>query len=275
MVKCCKCIIIAFAITSVFTACRTNDIPETHYRQFDTGTSIRYEKDMLHFSLRNTLECPLRFYIKGNGSLSSIPCLTLSPGKDTLIKIPAAENIARTATVTTAFGDLSQKIAPNKMSLPFPAGKSYKVIQAYNGSYSHKGYYARYSIDFSLKTGDTVCAADAGYVVGIIKDYSHSGDSSEWKDFSNFITIYHPHSGLFTQYVHLKQNGSLVKVGDRAERGQPIGLAGKTGWTNIEHLHFNVLVPADSNDGLKGLPVFFEEGYNGLFLKNGDNVTKK
>lgn len=274
MVKCCKCIIIAFAIALVFTACRTNDVPETRYRQFDTGTSIRYEKDTLHFSLRNNLKCPLRFYIKDDGNLSAMPHLTLPSGKDTLIKIPAAENIAQTAKLSTSFGDLSQKIIPNKMSLPFPAGKSYKVIQGYNGTYSHNGDYARYSLDFSLKTGDTVCAADAGYVTGIIKDYSRGGDSSEWRDFSNFITIYHPHSGLFTQYVHLKQNGSLVLVGDKVERGQPIGLAGKTGWTNIEHLHFNVLVPADSADGLKGIPIFFEEGYNGLFLKNGDSVKK-
>ncbi len=268
-------VVFCLGITILTPRCSTHPLPQTRYRQFDTGTSIRYEKDTLHYHLRNTLKCPLRFYITGEGSLKNIGHITLPAGKDTLIHLPASAEIANTATVRTAFGDLNQKIIPNKMSLPFPSGRSCELVQGYNGSYSHEGDYARYSLDFSLKTGDTVCAADAGYVVGIINDYKRGGDSSGWRDFSNFITIYHPHSGLFTQYVHLKQKGSLVAIGDMVERGQPIGLSGKTGWTNIEHLHFNVLVSADTDEGLKGLPVEFQEGYNGLFLHNGDTVTKK
>ena len=56
-----------------------------------------------------------------------------------------------------------------------------------------------------------------------------------------FIAIYHTQSGLYTQYVHLNHKGVLVKLGDYVKKGQPIGISGMTGFTTIEHLHFNVI----------------------------------
>ncbi len=146
-------------------------------------------------------------------------------------------------------GDLKKEIIKEKFSLPFPKNRSYKIIQGYNGSHSHNTDYSRYAIDFSLKINDTVCSAADGYVVGVIKDYELGGTTEDWIDYSNYITIYHPKSGLFTQYVHLIKNGSFVKVGDTVIKGQPIGLSGMTGYTTVPHLHFNVLKP-DKKEGL-------------------------
>ncbi|WP_307781534.1 M23 family metallopeptidase [Chryseobacterium sp. NKUCC03_KSP] len=92
--------------------------------------------------------------------------------------------------------------------------------------------------------------------------------------YSNFITIYHPKSGLFTQYVHLKKDGSFVKVGDAVKRDQPIGLSGATGFASGEHLHFNVLVP-EKGKTLKSVPFSFENNLTSQSLKKNMKVTKK
>ena len=171
-------------------------------------------------------------------------------------------------------GDLDRKIDYNKMGLPFCKGKSYKIVQGFNGQYSHHTDYSRYAIDFGLQTNDTICAADDGFVVGVIKDYTIGGNDKRLQEFANYITLYHPHSGLYTQYAHLKYNGSLVKVGDIVKQGQAIGLSGMTGFTSKAHLHFNVLIPCPPKDGFKSTPIDFIEHYNGNSLKINDIVKK-
>ncbi|WP_187270930.1 M23 family metallopeptidase [Neolewinella aurantiaca] len=114
-------------------------------------------------------------------------------------------------------------------------------MQSYHGSFSHNNDGARYAIDFALSVGDTVCAAADGYVVGVIEGYEKGGNDSKWMDYANFINLYHPTKNVYTQYVHLKKNGSLVEVGDRVAAGQAIGISGATGWTSKPHLHFNVV----------------------------------
>jgi murein DD-endopeptidase MepM/ murein hydrolase activator NlpD len=171
-------------------------------------------------------------------------------------------------------GDLDRKIDYNKIDLPFCKGKSYKIVQGYNGQYSHHTDYSRYAIDFGLQTNDTICAADDGFVVGVIKGYTIGGNDKRLEEFANYITLYHPHSGLYTQYAHLKYNGSLVKVGDIVKQGQAIGLAGMTGFTSIAHLHFNVLIPCPPKDGFKSTPIEFIEHYSGNSLRINDIVKK-
>ena len=39
----------------------------------------------------------------------------------------------------------------------------------------------------------------------------------------------------------------MVELGDYVEKGQPIGISGMTGYTTIEHLHFNVKIPTNKN----------------------------
>ncbi len=88
------------------------------------------------------------------------------------------------------------------------------------------------------------------------------------------LTVYDPRSGFFIQYVHLIENGSFVKLGEKIEIGQPIGLSGMTGQTDTEHIHFNCLVPINNNDGLKSVPFEFIEGYKSTELTKGDLIEK-
>lgn len=111
-------------------------------------------------------------------------------------------------------------------------------------------------------------------MVGVVDKYKYSGKGSEWKPYGNFLTIYEPNSGVFTQYVHLVENGSLVKIGDKVYRGQKIALSGNTGLSTEEHLHFSCLIPVNNEDGLKSIPIEFVGGIKGINLKKGDTLKK-
>ena len=139
------------------------------------------------------------------------------------------------------YAHTSDSIRTDSFFLPYPYGRTYSIMQGYNGSYSHNNKGARYALDFALPVGDTVCAAADGYVVGVIEDYEKGAGNSKWKNYANFINLYHPDKNVYTQYVHLRQNGSLVEVGDSVLAGQAIGISGATGWTSKPHLHFNVV----------------------------------
>lgn len=271
-------IILALAATS----CQSIDLPKERFRQFDLSkVNVYIKNDSLYCKLNNPLDCPLRYYISTsdstiNKSLSFLQPITFRSKKDTLIQlyIPGASSHNLQASWGACMGDLDRKAEFNKMSFPFCKGKSYKIVQGYNGQYSHHTDYSRYAIDFGLAVNDTICAADSGVVVGVIKDYKIGADDKRLEDFANFITIYHPHSGLYTQYVHLKNNGSLVKPGDRVKQGQAIALSGMTGFTSIPHLHFNVLLPSPPKDGFRSVPIEFIEHYFGKNLKKDDIVIK-
>ena len=267
----------------VYAGCQSIEMPNERYNQYDLSSiKVYVRNDTLFCKLRNPLDCPLRFYISTsdstiNRSLHFLYPVTLRSKIDTLIMIQIAGSSAGKLQTSWAacMGDLDRKTDSNTgMSLPFLKGKSYKIVQGYNGKYSHSTNYSRYAIDFGLQTNDTICAADGGYVVGVIKDYQMGGDDKRLEDFANYITLYHPQSGLYTQYVHLKYNGSLVKVGDSIKQGQAIGLAGMTGFTSIAHLHFNVLIPSPPNDGFQSIPIQFIEHYIGNNLRTNDVVKK-
>lgn len=85
-------------------------------------------------------------------------------------------------------------------------------------------------------------AAESGTV--IFAGYSGSA--------GNLITIDHG-NGLVTKYMHHSE--IYVKVGDRVEKGQQIGLSGTTGRSTGNHLHFQV-----EENGVAVNPLLYLEG---------------
>jgi len=205
---------------------------------------------------------------------NEIGTILLKENADTTIVIPRIDDSDQEISYRIAFGNPFRDVEPTPIELPFPDGREYLIIQGNNTNYTHNNDYSRYAIDFSLSVGDTIASSSDGFVVGVIDDYSRGGKESKWRPYSNYITIYDPKSGLYFQYVHLNHKGSFVVVGDSVSSGQPIGIVGMTGQTNVPHLHFNVLIPSISNEGIKSIPVEFVEGYIGTELKKGDIVRK-
>lgn len=275
-----KIILNCLIITAILGSCTNVETPPEQYYQFYTSAKHYFKGDSIYIYLNNPVNCPLRYYVSSSDSaldkfLTSFKPIVLREKKDTVLKVAADSSALGTISHFNSLGDLNKKVTIDKISLPFPKGRKYKIIQGYNGSYSHNiDDYSRYSLDINLKTNDTICAADNGVVVGVIKDYKDGGDDERFRGHANFITLYHPHSGLFTQYVHLAYKGSFVVLDDSVIRGQPIGIAGETGFTDGEHLHFSALVPDRANRSLKSVKTIFIEGYNGEKLRKGDRVKK-
>lgn len=267
---------ILIIISIVLLSCKTNKLPTKKYSSFACNIKCDIQNDTLFIKIINTLYCPLRYNLKIEDEklqveLNKFFPIILKNKKDTLIIIPKMEKtIGKQFNCQTLVGDYTKKIDTIKLDLPFPKNKQHKVIQGNNTNFTHSNDFSRYAIDFDLKTNDTICAATSGYVVGVIDQYNKSGKTKEWYDYANSTTIYDPVSGIFTQYVHLVENGSLVKIGDKVTRGQKIGLSGNTGFSFSEHLHFNCLVPVNNNNGLKSIPIIFSNGVKGIELKRGD-----
>ena len=152
-------------------------------------------------------------------------------------------------------------------ALPYPKGKKYKVVQGFNGSFTHNSVKSRYAIDFNLRIGDTICAAREGVVVRI-RDHFKEYGGKEFISKANLITVLHD-DGTLAAYVHLDYKGVLVKPGDYVEKGQPIGISGLTGFARGPHLHF---VVREAND--VSVPIYFE-GYEKKVLKKGKKYVRK
>lgn len=134
--------------------------------------------------------------------------------------------------------------------LPWRGGSTRLCVQGNCGVVSHfKGAWDQFSFDFAMPVGTPVLAARAGVVVDV--DVSHHGQGKNKP--ANVIDVRHD-DGTTGSYVHLKQHGSLVKVGDRVRQGQPIGLSGNVGPSLLPHLHFMVA----GRDG-DSIPVWFDD----------------
>ena len=97
------------------------------------------------------------------------------------------------------------------------------------------------AVDFIVLEGTLILAALEGIVVDIKQDSNEGGEDPSYDALGNYIEIQHNH-GEYSIYEHIRQHGSLVKVGDKVKTGQVIGYSGKTGWIAHlgPHLHFDV-----------------------------------
>lgn len=151
--------------------------------------------------------------------------------------------------------------------MPWPCRQRYPVTQGWFGAYSHSGK-MQYAYDFGLPEGAQVRAAASGYVAFVQKGKTVCGDWNLRND-GNYVTIYHDEDKTATLYLHLKD--VYVWPGKFVSRGEPIGTAGKTGWTNCNaHLHFQY----QSQGGwfTQSIEVYFDE-YPGQQLQQGPWYT--
>ena len=132
--------------------------------------------------------------------------------------------------------------------LPYKKGTSHRVIQGYNGSYTHQN---RNALDFSMDVGSEVFSARKGIVVEVVDEYDKACEDEGCEKFNNYVLIYH-RDGTFANYAHLKKEGAVVKKGDTVATGQLIAYSGNVGRSSGPHLHFEVYMPGiEKNKSLK------------------------
>lgn len=147
--------------------------------------------------------------------------------------------------------------------LPYKLATKQMVSQGFNGKFSHYGD-SQYAVDFNMKEGTGVHAAREGIVVKIESDSNRGGASRSFEKHANYVTIEHS-DGTLATYSHLKQNGVVVKVSTKVERGQLLGYSGKTGYAQGPHLHF-IVYKATDGKSRKSFPVKFMSA-KGVVLK--------
>lgn len=121
-------------------------------------------------------------------------------------------------------------------NLPFKTSNEFRVNQGYNGTFSHQNQNA---LDIIMPIGTKIMAIREGIVTEVVEKNSKNCAQEECKKYNNKIIIYHP-DGTFAEYTHIKQNGSVVEVGDEISKGQHIGFSGNVGWSSGPHLHLVV-----------------------------------
>jgi len=142
-------------------------------------------------------------------------------------------------------------------SLPYLAGRTYRVTQGYNGKFSHQGS-NRFAIDWQMPEGTPVCAARGGLVVKVKDDSSIGGANIKFDPFNNYVLIRHD-DGTLGHYCHLKKGGVKVVPGQRVNPGDIIALSGNTGFSSGAHLHFCVFKTRDGKER-ESIPVKFHNG---------------
>lgn len=157
--------------------------------------------------------------------------------------------------------------------LPFESGKSFRIGQSYDGTFSHSGK-IRYSVDFMMPLKTRVLAARSGRVVQLYENSDRGGESEEFKNTANYVVIEH-NDGTFAEYAHLSRNGVFVSLGQKVYESQVIGLSGNTGYSSGPHLHFMV-VKANKDGTTESVPVRFEtkEGIIDM-LEEGETYTAR
>jgi len=187
------------------------------------------------FTLRN-----LRV-VKNKNNVFTIPAKAVKFKVTDLAVVNALEDYSFKYTAKTYYGDPNQTDydVVYKYHLPFKKGMSYEVSQGYNGTFSHQD---KYAIDFDMPIGSEIHAARGGIVVNVVQENTMSCPSQECAKYNNFILIYHS-DGTFAEYGHIKENGAVIKKGDKVKTGQLIGFSGNVGWSSRPHLHFEVFLP--------------------------------
>lgn len=263
-----------FVFLGVVVLMAACSLPERKLSQFSLEPNYSETADSITMRLQNSLACPLRLaYYYAEADVDQQTVLQA----DSVWEVTFAKNGVSLKEVIegnkfrATLGDPSStKIDSSYQYLfPFPKGKTYKVIQAYNGSFSHNNNYSRFALDLDLAIGDTVCAARDGVVVGVIEGYDVGGSMKRYRPYANYISVYH-NDGTLAQYVHLKHEGAFVEVGDTVTTQMPIGLSGNTGHTSTPHLHFNVLAP--STDSFRSIPIKFLR-IDGKAVKEGFTLS--
>lgn len=101
-----------------------------------------------------------------------------------------------------------------------------------------------YAWDYGMPIGSEVLATIGGEVLRFASHFPEGRPEPRFRGKDNFVVVKHDDGTLGT-YCHLLQNKVMVKVSQRVQAGDAIGLSGNSGYTSGPHLHFHVAREVD------------------------------
>jgi murein DD-endopeptidase MepM/ murein hydrolase activator NlpD len=210
-------------------------------------------------------------------SSTPFPCtVALPPGLVTEVfsLSPLGDEVRWNYTLTNFFslGDFRAVHRDEHLyELPFDAGESFEVSQAFGGAFSHSGP-EQYAIDWAMPEGSAVRAARGGRVVSVKSDSQRGGAHRVYENDANFVLIEHE-DGTIANYAHFRYRGVTVQIGQQIRAGDLIGYSGNTGYSSGPHLHLSVFKPRDGKQRLS-VPVRFNVGGRSTMLMQGVRYVK-
>lgn len=105
------------------------------------------------------------------------------------------------------------------------------------------GYHKGIDIACGRGNSDVIIAAKSGTVTAMndgCPSYSSYGNNCGG-GYGNYVIIDHG-DGTSTAYAHMWKDSIIVKVGDRVNQGQKLGMMGSSGSSTGYHLHFEVRI---------------------------------
>lgn len=182
----------------------------------------------------------------------------------------SGENVGPPAGAPTTRAEcLQQAVFPEPSTsaycLPFATGSSYSVSQAYC-SPPPGSHQTRFAWDFDMPVGTEILATRAGVVVELREHFS---DNDPQGGHENMVSLRHDDQTI-SLYIHLRQNGVLVEMGDTVPRGSLLGWGGASG-TTVPHLHFMVCLRGGicSSPNEFTIPVSFRNAIGPLDANGG------
>lgn len=103
-----------------------------------------------------------------------------------------------------------------------------------------------------MPVGTEVWAARGGVVIKIVDHHDGHGHGAP----NNELWVRHDDMTI-ARYLHFRQHGARVRVGQRVAQGEVICESGNVGFSKGPHLHFEVL--AIVNDKLETIPITFAD----------------
>jgi len=233
--------------------------PTPQGETISTLASVKLEGAAGYWQARveNHLAGPVQIALRqdaGAAVLPGLPLQTVLPGSASVVvaRLQVAPETGRLNLLMDAVpGDPAARPQDVAYQLPFDA-RRFQVTQAPQGRFSHEDPENRDAVDFALPEGTPVLAARAGKVMQVQGNFSSNGQAPGDRERANFIRILHE-DGSMAVYAHLRENGVLVRSGQRVEAGQRIGVSGNTGYSTAPHLHF--AVQANTGMQLRSIPV--------------------
>jgi len=158
--------------------------------------------------------------------------------------------------------------AESPYCLPWEEGDAHEVSQSYcsPATWSH---HIRHAYDFLMPLGTEVRAARAGLVVELRE---HWADDDRTGGHENMVSLRHEDETI-SLYMHMKQDGIIVEMGDWVPKGGLLGYSGSSGDTQgIAHLHFQVCLRSGMCSWQTGeytVPVSFSNAEGALDERGG------
>ncbi len=198
--------------------------------------------------------------------------VSASTKKQKLCKLPVLKkerSFSYGYTYETLRGDVKKVTYDTNYLYDLPFKGSHLVEQGYNGTYSHKNTNA---LDFDLDVNTAVFAIRDGVVVEVVEHHYKNCTKKGCEKFNNYVIIYHS-DGTLATYVHIKNKGVVVNVGDEVVKGNLIGYSGNTGFSSGPHLHIEVFKESFEKESSLKTKFKTSKYSQGVYLEEGKLYT--